>query len=98
LHVSCSTRVELKPTIEELAQMVNRVSKELIAAISLIPRLSQTLRETSDNADFEKSQTETFYDLISKDEEILKIFSGITTGYLTFLFLVTPSRNGIPGY
>ncbi|EKX36467.1 hypothetical protein GUITHDRAFT_97557 [Guillardia theta CCMP2712] len=76
-------RVEFKPTMNNLTQMVNNVSKELITVVTIIPKLK----------DLHDSK-ETFYSRISNDEDILKIMVSVMGGmsssldklqkYLTF--------------
>ena len=76
-------KVDVKPTMNSLTQMVNTVSKELITVLNIIP----LLKEGGDAKN-------TFYARISNDEDILKIMVSIMGGmssnldklqkYLTF--------------
>ena len=76
-------KVEFKPTMNSLTQMVNAVSKELITVVTIIPLLKE-------GGDAKQS----FYARISNDEDILKIMVNIMGGmsssldklqkYLTF--------------
>jgi dynein heavy chain len=78
------SKVELKPTVEELVQLVNHTSRELISTISIIPRLTEVLANhqtpTSNNS---AEKLASFYEMIRNDEEILKIFSVISTGMMS---------------
>ena len=62
-------RVEFKPTMNSLTQMVNTVSKELITVVTIIP----LLKEGGD-------PKQSFYARISNDEDILKIMVSIMGG------------------
>ena len=42
------SKVEFKPSISELTQTVNSVSKEAIATTGAMPRLSEALRDAAD--------------------------------------------------
>lgn len=76
-------KIEFKPTMNSLTQMVNTVSKELITVVTIIPLLKE-------GGDAKQS----FYARISNDEDILKIMVSIMGGmsssldklqkYLTF--------------
>lgn len=66
-------RVELKPALKELADIVDRVSTQLIGAVALIPRASIPFRLATD-------KLATFFDIISVDKDVLEIFSSIRVG------------------
>ncbi|KAJ9437970.1 Dynein-1-beta heavy chain [Diplonema papillatum] len=84
-------RPELQPGILQLSQIINNVSKELITVITVIPRLESSLRpairealgeEEDPNAE-EPPHADSFYEIISHDNEILKVMVQIMTGMST---------------
>ena len=76
IHVTLQgSKVEFKPSISELTQSVNSVSKEAIATTGAMPRLSEALRESTDG-----EGRPTFYTQISNDEDILKVLVQVMTG------------------
>ena len=84
------SKVELKPTVEELIQMVNHAIKELIATTAVIPRLTDTLgyelawRPAGPDGEPLKPSM-SFYELIKNDDEILKIFFAVTSGMVSHM-------------
>ena len=73
LHAS---KVEFKPSIAELTQTVNYISKDAIATTSAVPRLTEALANESDKKEGQPS----FYSHISNDEDILKVLVQVMTG------------------
>ena len=76
LHAS---KVEFKPSIAELTQTVNTISKDAIATTSAVPRLVDALREGGAEGE-NASGKPTFYAYISNDEDILKVLVQVMTG------------------
>eukprot|EP01063_Lacrimia_lanifica_P009197 TRINITY_DN1620_c2_g3_i1.p1 TRINITY_DN1620_c2_g3~~TRINITY_DN1620_c2_g3_i1.p1 ORF type:complete len:4609 (+),score=2253.81 TRINITY_DN1620_c2_g3_i1:158-13984(+) len=83
-------RPELQPTIYRLSQMINEVSKELMALVKVIPRLNEVLsfpdgedaQALTANGEAgtppaEEQQQESYFELISLDQEILKLMMSI---------------------
>lgn len=69
-------KVDFSPNFNHLEQVVNKIAREMIATISVLPRLAQLLApETS------KLATK-IYDIVSNEEDILKIFQNIQTGMI----------------
>ena len=85
IHVTLQgSKVEFKPSIAELTQSVNSVSKEAIATTSAMPRQAEALREGGDDelkgAAGTVDAKPTFYMQISNDEDILKVLVQVMTG------------------
>eukprot|EP00756_Hemistasia_phaeocysticola_P025139 Hpha_TRINITY_DN15989_c0_g2::TRINITY_DN15989_c0_g2_i1::g.72379::m.72379/K10408/DNAH; dynein heavy chain, axonemal len=83
------SRPELQPTVLQLSQMINHVSKELITVISVVKRLEEELQEAINDALGDEAEADTggaqdsFYEVISHDNEILKVMVAIMTGMST---------------
>ena len=103
-------RIEFRPTMVSLQNMVNDVAKQLITTVQVIPRLSVELRASQsaerqaktqdfsvgspsariaaaafggdafDAAEAAKADLLSFYDMISNDDEILKVLVAIMNG------------------
>ena len=77
-----NNRVDYKPTMINLTHVVNVVAKELISTLGVVPRLKDTLvagdEAAAEVANAEKLQT--FYSIISSDEDTLKIVVQIMNG------------------
>ena len=71
-------KVEFKPSIADLTQTVNSVSKEAIATTSSMPRLTEALQEGKEEDP--SSDRPSFYVQISNDEDILKVLVQVMTG------------------
>ena len=67
-------KVEFSPTFAKLQESVNKMSKDMISTISVIPRLTQKL-----TPDF-CSYNSRVFDIISNEEDVLKIFVHIQSG------------------
>ena len=70
-------RVELKPNVQDLFNLIHTISRELITVIKVVPRLSRAKK------DADGALLATFFDAISKDEDatlkqIVSIDNGIT--------------------
>ena len=72
---SSHSRVEFKPSIAELTQTVNTVSRDAIATTSAMPRLVDALREDPDA----ESKHPSFYANISNDEDVLRVLVQVRT-------------------
>jgi dynein heavy chain len=70
-----SNRVEYRPNMISLTQAVNIVSKEVITTIAVVPRLKGELISDSHGGD-----AGSFYDVISNDDDTLKILVQIMNG------------------
>jgi dynein heavy chain len=75
LHAS---KVEFKPSIAELSQTVNNISKDAIATTGEVPRLTEKLAE--DDKKEGAPTLPSFYAHISNDEDILKVLVQVMTG------------------
>lgn len=81
-----SNKVELQPTLQSLFDMVHRVSRNLIAAIQVVPRVALQLtekqkRDAEDAGAMMPKPLPTLYEVISSDEEaVLKTIMQITQG------------------
>ena len=73
-----SNKVEFKPSIAELTQTVNNVSKDAIATTGAVPRLTDALAEGGEDSN--ASGKASFYTHISNDEDILKVLVQVMTG------------------
>jgi dynein heavy chain len=69
-----SQRVEFSPTLAKLETTVNDISREMISAIEVVPRLAESL------PDAPSRKSPMFFDIISSEEDILKIFLSIQNG------------------
>ena len=74
-----SNKVEFKPSIAELTQTVNNISKEAIATTGAVPRLTDVLAEEG-AASADKAKAPSFYAHVSNDEDILKVLVQVMTG------------------
>jgi dynein heavy chain len=94
-------RIEFRPTMASLQNMVNDVAKQLITTVQVIPRLSEELKPNAPaenfsvaspsariaaaafgdtDADDSKIDLPSFYDIISNDDDILKVLVAIMNG------------------
>jgi dynein heavy chain len=73
-----NNRVEYQPNMISLTQAVNIVSKEVIAIITVMPRLKEVLLRHDDH--HHGGELQSFYDLISNDDDTLKILVQIMNG------------------
>ncbi|KAI8894261.1 dynein heavy chain and region D6 of dynein motor-domain-containing protein [Globomyces pollinis-pini] len=69
-----SQKVDFNPTFSKLQESVNKIAREMISTVAVIPRLSQKL--TPDYS----TVTSRFYDIIAAEDDVLKIFVHIQTG------------------
>ena len=69
------SQVEFKPSIAELTQTVNTVSRDAIATTSAMPRLVDALRDDPDA----ESKHPSFYANISNDEDVLRVLVQVRT-------------------
>eukprot|EP00842_Homolaphlyctis_polyrhiza_P005476 jgi/Hompol1/592/HPOL_005362-RA len=69
-------KVDFSPTLNRLEETVNKVARDMISTIMVIPRLAQTLAPEMSSA----ASATKIYDIIAKEEDILKIFVNIQTG------------------
>ena len=67
-------KVDFSPTLQRLDETVNKIARDMISTIQVIPRLVQTLAPES------SPSAPKMYDIIANEEDILKIFSNIQTG------------------
>ncbi|KAJ3355389.1 hypothetical protein HDU91_005673, partial [Kappamyces sp. JEL0680] len=67
-------KVEFSPNFSKLQESVNTISREMISTISVFPRLAQKLTPESTTISTK------FYDIVSAEEDILKIFIHIQSG------------------
>ncbi|CAD7695690.1 unnamed protein product, partial [Ostreobium quekettii] len=94
-----SNRVELRPTIQALFDMIHNVSRELITAISCVPRLAVQLSPRQQAEFQEQGQglpkpLPSFYEVISNDEDTtLKTIVQITTGITSIVDKVQQFLN-----
>ncbi|GMH41208.1 hypothetical protein BSKO_09118 [Bryopsis sp. KO-2023] len=94
-----NNRVELRPTIQTLFDMIHNVSRELITAISCVPRLAQQLSprqlaELQDQGHALPNPLSSFYEIISNDEDTtLKTIVQITTGITSIVDKVQQFLN-----
>ena len=72
---SSHPKVEFKPSIAELTQTVNTVSRDAIATTSAMPRLVDALRDDPDA----ESKHPSFYANISNDEDVLRVLVQVRT-------------------
>ncbi|KAI9101992.1 dynein heavy chain and region D6 of dynein motor-domain-containing protein [Phlyctochytrium arcticum] len=68
-----SQRVDFSPTLTTLEETVNKVAREMISTIEVVPRLKDLLGDGT-------SSQGRFYDIIANEDEILKIFVSIQNG------------------
>ena len=73
-----ASKVEFKPSIAELTQTVNNVSKDAIATTGAVPRLQDSLSDGGEESN--ASGKASFYTHISNDEDILKVLVQVMTG------------------
>ena len=69
-----SQKVEFSPTFTKLQEKVNRISRDMISTTSVVSRLTQKLAPNS------LTNLSSFYEIISGDEDVLKMFVQIQTG------------------
>ena len=81
-----NNRVDYRPTMINLTHVVNIVAKELISTVGVVPRLTNVDSEESPNGGFTSDSNQaavneqTFYNIISNDEDTLKIVVQIMNG------------------
>jgi dynein heavy chain len=79
-----TNRVEFKPTIVNLKETVETVSREAISTVAVVPRLSEVLRASlaadGSAAPLEPSGRLTFFEVFSADDDIIKIVGQIIAG------------------
>ena len=76
-----NNRVDYRPTMINLTHVVNIVAKELISTVGVVPRLKNVDSEDGDFTDNHHPRDEqTFYNIISNDEDTLKIVVQIMNG------------------
>eukprot|EP00976_Prorocentrum_cordatum_P070931 1180123-Prorocentrum_minimum.AAC.1 len=75
-----NNRVELRPSVQDIFNMIHNVSRELITVVSHVPRLVETA-EDAGTGGAKSGNLPTFYESISNDEDAtLKTIVSITTG------------------
>ncbi|KAK9823872.1 hypothetical protein WJX72_006072 [[Myrmecia] bisecta] len=84
-----TNRVELKPTVQDLFNMIHAVSRDMITVISCVPRVAERatrakLAEMQESGAGELAPLPAFYDIISNDEDttlrsIVHITNGVTS-------------------
>jgi dynein heavy chain len=67
-------KVDFNPTFSKLHDTINKISREMISVISVFGRLTQALTPEVSTV------PSLFYDIISSEEDVLKIFVNIQTG------------------
>jgi dynein heavy chain len=70
-----NNRVEFQPTMINLTKVVNIVSKELITTIKVVPRMREVVLQGANG-----TSSDSFYDVISNDDDTLKILVQIMNG------------------
>ncbi|GMI05338.1 hypothetical protein TrVE_jg1168 [Triparma verrucosa] len=77
-----NNRVDYRPTMINLTHVVNIVAKELISCLGVVPRLKDAvLSDEADTVSEEKKDSdETYYKIISNDDDTLKIVVQIMNG------------------
>ena len=79
-----NNRVDYRPTMMNLTHVVNIVAKELISCLGVVPRLKNAVFNDNGNGEFTSADatddSETFYSIISNDEDTLKIVVQIMNG------------------
>jgi dynein heavy chain len=70
-----NNRVECQPTMINLTKVVNIVSKELITTIKVVPRMREVVLQGANG-----TSSDSFYDVISNDDDTLKILVQIMNG------------------
>ncbi|KAL0040883.1 hypothetical protein WJX79_008591 [Trebouxia sp. C0005] len=88
INLGKTNRVELKPTVQDLFNMIHSVSKEMITVIQCVPRIAEritpaTAAQLKANGQPEQAPAPTFFDIISGDEDttlrsIVHITNGVT--------------------
>jgi dynein heavy chain len=77
VFLETKNRVELRPNVQDIFNMIHNVSRELITVVSHVPRLI----DIKDHEEGKSPALPSFYDSISTDEDTtLKIIVSITTG------------------
>jgi dynein heavy chain len=69
-------KVEFSPSFNRLEEVVNKVARDMITSISVLPRLAQFFA-----ADASKTSVK-IYDVIANEDDINKIFVNIQTGMI----------------
>lgn len=64
-------KVDFAPTLQKLEETVNAIAREMISIIKVVPRLSNSV---------DSSNKPSFYEAISGEDDILKIFVSIQNG------------------
>ncbi|KNC97489.1 uncharacterized protein SPPG_07404 [Spizellomyces punctatus DAOM BR117] len=67
-------RVDFNPTLNHLEETVNKVAREMISTLEVVPRLGELL--AADSVQVKPK----FYDIIANEDDILKIFVSIQNG------------------
>ncbi|GMH50243.1 hypothetical protein TrRE_jg3287 [Triparma retinervis] len=75
-----NNRVDYRPTMINLTHVVNIVAKELISCLGVVPRLNHAVLTDEAEAEDKKDDQESFYSIISQDEDTLKIVVSIMNG------------------
>ena len=85
-------KVEFRPSVKELAELIQQISKDSIRTIQQVPRLYDVLEGAKASkgrgeeekqqlsSDVSASPSPSFFDVISSDEEVLKSFAHIMHG------------------
>ncbi|WIA33430.1 hypothetical protein OEZ86_006562 [Tetradesmus obliquus] len=84
-----NNHVELRPTIQQLFDMTQKVARDLITVVQMVPRLAlqatpRQLKELEERGEPAPPPLPTYYDVISSDEDatlrtIVQITTGITS-------------------
>ena len=69
-----TAKVDFAPNLQNLEETVNRIAREMISSIGVVPRLLDIFHPD------ETRQTESLYDTISSEDDVLKIFMSIQNG------------------
>ncbi|KAK9846646.1 hypothetical protein WJX81_008333 [Elliptochloris bilobata] len=85
LALERTNRIELRPTVQELFNMVHAASQEIVALTGHLPRLAQRHNPSTKHADQAAArdlpQPPSFQDVIAADEEaVLRPIAAITVG------------------
>ncbi|KAI9224867.1 dynein heavy chain and region D6 of dynein motor-domain-containing protein [Blastocladiella britannica] len=80
-----NTKMEFSPALLRLEAAVNSAAKELVSIISVVPRLAEVLVQTGAISEVVLAVSANvpnrrFFDVISAEDDIIKIFGGVQLG------------------
>ncbi|KAI9141400.1 dynein heavy chain and region D6 of dynein motor-domain-containing protein [Paraphysoderma sedebokerense] len=71
-----NSKIEFSPSLQKLEEVVNRIAREMMSTISVLPHLSDTFTLNEQEA----TNSPSMYETIAREEEILKMFVNIQNG------------------